>query len=337
MNENSFKEDLAIKAQKFIKQNIASMGILIVATVYIFFGIITIKKTGNTIDQILAKGGISYIVGFTMKVLKSIDGLIKGEMDPKFVSTKAFYLSLLDETAPYQQYLPRYCDMENENVIRRNQTAILRRHNIKYEDFISNNLDYTKLDKKQLKAIQKARDVNLFQLTDAILLSDSQVSVDQVKNLNVSKEHHLKFGTIKMAITMALFALIFGVYGVDPTEGFNWTGAIWAAIQIAIYFIVSLVEYFKSYMFMADTYRTVLVRKSNHLERFKNMYKENPNIFKTKEEIEQDVNNKRLNGILPQTSTEQSSWDGPIYRPTKEQRNQPSDECPITKIQQSSI
>lgn len=285
MNENSYKEDLAIKLQKFLRQNVSVIAMVLLGLVYIFYGIVTIGKTGKTVDEIIAEGAVSFLVGFGMKLLQSVNGLLKGELDPKFVTTKQFYLSLLDETASIQQYLPKYCDMENENALRRVQTSILRKQNLKYDDFINDKIDIEKLNKKQLKALEKARNVEIAVLNDAILLSDSQVTIDSVKNLNVSKGTHLKFSTLKTFLTMFLMAILFGVYGIDPAKGFDWYGAIWCAIQVAIYIVLGIVEYFNSYMFMADTYRTALVRKCNHLERFKNMYNENPERFKEKEEI----------------------------------------------------
>ena len=296
MNDYSYKEDLTIKFQNFLKQNVIVFAIILISVVYVFYGVATIEKTGQTLEEIIAKGGIGFLVGFGIKLLESFNGLIKGELTPKFIATKEHYLRILDDTAPIQQYLPRYCELENEATLRRIQTSILRKANVRYDDFINDTIDYSKLDKKQKKAIKKARNVEFAQLNDAILLSDSQVSDNSVKDLNVSKANHLKFSTLKMTITMVLMALLFGLYAIDPEEGFDWSGALWCGIQIAIYIVLGVVEYFKSYMFINDTYRTALVRKANHLERFKNMYNENPNRFKEedKKEVTSYVDYKRF-------------------------------------------
>lgn len=285
MNDISAKEEFSVKIQKWFKENISIIAIILVSIVYIFYGVITIDKTGKSIGQIISDGAVSFLVGYAVKCLLNTQGLVNGERSESFVSSKKFYLRLLDETSNIQHYLPRYCDMENEKTLKRVQVAILRTHNIKYEDFINNNLDYQKLDKKQLKAVYKARSVTINLLNDAILLSDSQVSLDTGKDLRVNKINYLKSSNVRAFIIGLLFGALFGYYGI-VNQGLDWANAIWCAIQIAIYLAFGAIQYFSAYTFMADTYKTALVRKANHLERFKNMHNENPDIFKTEEELE---------------------------------------------------
>lgn len=292
MNDLSVKEEFSIKMQKFFKENISIIALFLVCAIYIFYGIITIEKTGKTIPQIIADGTISFLIGYVIKALLNNQGIANGEKSENFINARNFYLKLLDETSNIQHYLQNYCDLENEKTLKRVQTAILRKHNLKYDLFINNEYDLSKLDKKQIKAIYKAREVNIHLINDAILLSDSQLNLDTGKDLSVSKKSYIKSSNLKTAIIMILFALIIGYYGVDPTKGFNWSGALWSAIQIAIYLSLGAMQYFSGYTFMADTYRTALVRKSNHLERFKNMYNENPNRFKDEEDYEEININK---------------------------------------------
>lgn len=295
---NSAKEELTIKIQKFIKESISIIAIVLVAVVYIFYGLITIDETGKTVGQIIADGGVSFMVGYVIKCLLNNQGLVNGERCEAFINSRNFYLGLLDDIAPIQHYLPIYCDFENEQTLKRVQTSILRSQNIKYEDYVNNNLDYSKLDSKQKKAVMKARNVVIHLINDAVLLSDSQISLDTGKDLSVSKKKYSTSSNLKMLVVSVMIAILFGYFGIDKESGFDKMGAIWSAIQVTIYLALGSMQYFQGFNFMADTYKTALVRKANHLERFKNMYAENPSRFKLDDfeknvdtEIKEEYNN----------------------------------------------
>lgn len=289
---NSQKEDLIIRFQKILKESISIIALVLVSGVYVLYGLITIDATGKTIPQIIADGGVSFIVGYVIKCLLNNQGIVNGEKSEAFVNSKNFYLGLLDDIAPIQQYLPFYCDYTNEQTLKRVQTSILRAQNLKYEDFIENKLDFETLDKYQKKAVLKARKITIHTINDAVLLSDSQINLDIGKELNVSKKNYTTHSNAKMLIVSLLIALLFGYFGIDKNQGFDKVGAIWSSIQVAVYLALGSMQYFQGFNFMADTYRTALVRKSNHLERFKNMYNENPNRFKEADAIECKKNNE---------------------------------------------
>lgn len=295
---NSQREEFIIKFQKWLKESISIIALILVSGVYVLYGLITIDATGKTIPQIIADGGVSFLVGYVIKCLLNNQGLVNGEKSEVFTNSKNFYLGLLDDVAPIQQYLPFYCDYTNEQTLKRVQSSILRAQNIKYSDFINNNLDFQKLDKRQKKAVLKARKVTIHMINDSVLLSDSQVNLDIGKELNVSKKSYTTSSNAVMLTVSLMIALLFGYFGIDKESGFDKIGAIWSAIQVAVYLALGSMQYFQGFNFMADTYRTALVRKSNHLERFKNMYNENPNRFKeeegTKEEKKEEINVDKL-------------------------------------------
>ena len=333
MNDTSFKEELTLKIQKWLRENVSIIALIIVCVVYVLYGIVTVDETGKSIGQIIADGGVSFLVGFTIKCLMNNQGLTNGEQSQSYHNSRLHYLSLLDETSNIQHHLDIFCDIENEKALIRVQKSILRTQNIKYEDFINNNLDYSKLDKKQKKAVYKAREVKIHLINDAILLSDSQITLDLGKDLNVSKKHYLKSSNTTSLVIMLLIALLFGYYGIVPEEGFNWHNAIWCAIQVAIYLALGTMQYFQGYSFMADTYKTALVRKANFLEKFKNMYKENKSIFIIKmEENKEDGDNSRFKKEIPTNGTEQSSRDEQLLERTEESSIESSKQCPCTEI-----
>lgn len=277
---NSNKEEFTLRFQRWFKDNLSILAIIIISVVYVLYGLITITETGKSAWEIIADGSISFLMGFLMKTLLNNQGLVNGEKSETFNNTKNFYLGLLDEINPIQHYLGNFCDYENEQMLIKAQKAILRARLIKYEDFLNDNFDYSKLSKEQKKAIKRARNIKLHFLSEAILISDSELSIDFGKELNANKKSYKSKSNRNTIIIMLASAFLFGWFSVDKNSGFSVAGAIWSLIQIAYYLGVGVVQYYQGYTFMTDTYKTALVRKCNFLEKFRNMFKDNPNRFK---------------------------------------------------------
>lgn len=339
MQVQSRQEIFTTKIQTWLKENISLLAIIIISVVYVLYGLITITETGKTLGQIIADGSVSFLMGYLIKTLLNNQGLVNGEKSEAFLKTKAFYLSLLDEINPYQHFLSGYCEYENELMLRKAQTSILKSHVLKYEDFINNTFDYGKLTKSQKKAIKKARHLKLNYLNEAILLSDYHLSLDVGKDIKINKKTYQKHSNTITLIIMIASGILFGWFSVDKESGFSVAGAIWSLIQIAYYLGIGAVQYFQGYTFMTDTYKTALIRKSNYLEKFRNMYKENPNRFKTDYEFmntkggnKEDGDNSRFKKEIPTNGTEQSSRDEQLSKRTEESSIESSKQCPCTEI-----
>ena len=280
MNDLSKKEELSTKVVGWFKDNISTIAIVIVSLVYVLYGLVVIKETGKTVTQIAAESGISLAYGWLIKSLLNNQGIANGEKAKSFLKTKIFYSNLVDSVAPIQHYLSSFCEMQNEENLRKAQTSILRSELINYEDFIKGKIDYKKLNKEQKKAYNRAKRFKITLISETILLSDCRHFIETEKDLNVNKQTYLKKSNSSMLIMMLATALIFGYFGIDKNAGFNVEGAVWSLVQVAFYLGIGAVQYFQGYTFMTDSYKTSLIRKSNYLEKFKNMFNEDPNRFK---------------------------------------------------------
>ena len=130
-----------LKVQRWFKDNISLIAIAIISIIYVFYGLVTITETGKTPFQIVVDGAISFIMGFIIKSLFNNQGLTNGEKSPLFINTKNFYVGLLDKIAPFQHYLPKFCEMENDEMYRKAQIAILRSYSIDYDDYKNKKLE----------------------------------------------------------------------------------------------------------------------------------------------------------------------------------------------------
>lgn len=272
-------EEKVSKVQQWFKDNISTMAIAVICLVYIFYGIVTITESGKTIIQIVADGVVSFIMGFLIKSLFNAQGISNGEKSMKFIKTKELYVDVLEKISPFQQYLNSYCDLINEEMIKKNQVAILRMVGIEYDDFKNKRYNLKALSKKERRAIKKAMNIKVHYINDAILLSDYQLSLDVGKDLAVNKNKYLRESNSKTFIIMIASALLFGYFSIDPNKGFDYRGMIWSLIQVATYLGIGSMQFFNGYNFIVDTYRTAVIRKTNYLENFNNMYKADPSQF----------------------------------------------------------
>lgn len=310
MPKGNFEVDRTTKVQQWFKDNISILTIFLIALLYVFYGIVTIDKTGKTIQEIIVDGVLSFVMGLLIKTLLSNQGLSNGERCKTFLETKAYYSSVLDEISPYSQYLSAFCDKENAETLRKGQADILTSNALKYKDLENDTFNYEKLTKKQIRAIKRARNFKINRISETILLSDLESNVSHGEKLDINKRSYSRENITTTVITMCATAIIFGYYGIDPNKGFNWNGAIWNLVQMAIYIGFGVTQYFKGYTFMTDKYRNILKRKSTLLEKFKNMYAENPNQFR-EEPIE---NNKTsilsLSQAIENKSKEKENGNG---------------------------
>ena len=286
MNSVSRTEEFTGKIQQWFRENISTIAIVLMSVVYVFYGIIDIEESKKTIFEIIADCGVSFAYGFAMKCLLNNQGVANGEKSQTFINVKNFYTSLLDTISPIQHYLCNFCDYQNAITLKKAQTAILSSELLKYDDFINNRIDIKALDKKQRKAYYKARNIKINFLSEGILLSDQKNFIDTGQDIKANKTDYLKKSNTTALIIMIATAFIFGYFGFNRNEGFNWGGAIWCMVQVAYYLGFGIIQYFSGYTFITDTYKTTLVRKANYIEKFKNMYEENPDRFKDEEELE---------------------------------------------------
>lgn len=336
MNSYSRQEEITGKIQQWLRENISTIAIVLMSIVYVFYGIVELEDSKKTILEIIADCGVSFAYGFAMKCLLNNQGVANGEKAMSFINVKQFYCSLLDAISPIQHYLSNFCDMQNAITLKKAQTAILRSELLDYDDFINNRIDVKKLDKKQKKAYYKARNIKINFISEGILLSDQKNFIDTGQDIKANKGDYLKKSNTAALIVMIATAFLFGYFGVDKNEGFDWGGAIWCLVQVAYYLGFGIIQYFSGYTFITDTYKTTLVRKSNYIEKFQNMYKEDPERFKDKEEIKGEEigngNNSRFEKEIPTNGTEQSSRDEQLSKCTEESSVRSSGKCPCTEI-----
>lgn len=257
------------KIGDWFKQNMFLLGVGIICLGYILRGYVKIEETGDSLLEIIASGAISFIVGFLICKLLQLQGILKGEMADSVKTTNKLYASTLEKISPISHLLDDYCEKKNDETYKRLQRKIIASARIKYEDFLENNIDETKLDKDQIIKLRKARKIKITPLSAAALTTDNNKDEDPY-NFGMTVAQFLRRSDAKKVLTKLLFAVVFGYFGVSFVFGASLASLIWTSIQVSIFLVMGMLDYLKSFLFMTGPNRQRTLRKNNELEVFIN-------------------------------------------------------------------
>lgn len=223
-------------------------------------------------------------MGLLMSIIFGDYAIVKARKNQVFMNRKREYGNSIEKIDPYLQYCDDYCQEKNEIRLTREKTKYLRRYGIRYDDFVNDRLDYSRLNENQQKALQKVDQIKIFQLDMEYLLSDcDEVKLNKGRKTTISSYKAKTYG--KNIITKVLTAIVFGFFTVDKLKDPNISSIIWYAIQICIWIAMAMITYVTNYMYMTEEYcQNVIILKTNYLHEFYNLMVENPNRYKQKRE-----------------------------------------------------
>lgn len=267
------KGPVIIKTQEMIKAYFPMLILVFSCLVYIGYGFATIKESGRSTFEIIASGFVSFVIGFTIKLLLGKQGLLAGEASELYQSTRLFYSKTLEQISPISQYLDAFCEEKNKQFLVKRQKEILRREGIEYKEEILKDTYLGNLSKEKKRCIEKARKANVKKITVSILLSDGESDKEENESLYTSQRSYEWKRNGKNAIMMLLCSVIFGYY-VLSIDNLSWSGVLWSSIQVALYLLMGSIEYSNGYYFKTQEYRNKIIRKCNYLEEFLNTFQE---------------------------------------------------------------
>lgn len=268
--ENIGKLTSTDKVMDFFKKNIYNMILIIVSAIFVLKDLIIWEVGKKQIEQIVADGAISFIMGMAFNIILGKKGIIAGQSTAEYASTMMAYATQIERTDDKCDKLDAWCEAKNEVRLKRIRTRILSRARIRYEDF-ENNDKSNLLDRDQKRAWKHACRVKIHLLTPDNLLSETDTRFEKgEKEYTISEYERSK--NFKDASTKVIFAIVFGYFGYSGLTG-DWAGVLWGALQVAIWMILGLMSYIQNYTFIKDTYRQKIIRKTAYLTEFNNTTK----------------------------------------------------------------
>lgn len=263
------------KVGLFLKNNIENIIVIVVSLAYVLYGVLTIEETGKTVAEILAAGALNFIFGLTIKDLRRKSGIRNGLTSETFILKKNAYGDKKLEIAPFIEEIDGFCSYENKNRLIQKQNEILIANCMSYNKFIDGFYDNNKKYKKALKKVKSAK---VYKYTPTMMTNAYDNTDDEAKLLKLSSKKFEAKKTASSILGTLICALIFGYF--TPGKHLDWNGILWNLIQVVIFIINGQIAYLSAYSFVTVDLKSKIERVINILDRFINLRRNNPDIFK---------------------------------------------------------
>jgi hypothetical protein len=125
------------KVKDFFRQNIGYFVVAAVCAVYIATALITIDKTGKTVEQIIADSAIVFCLGVFINRVFDLQGMMNGDRDEKVQTTMAVHGETVVKISPYIDKLDDWCKLKNEENLKIQRTRILATEGLRYDDYFN--------------------------------------------------------------------------------------------------------------------------------------------------------------------------------------------------------
>lgn len=271
-------------------KNAGYYSVALISLVYIASSLVLISKTGRSVYEIIGTGFLSLVVGSLINGSLRNVGIRRGEEDERTVATVMLHSEAVEEIAPYIDRLDEYCESENKRTIKIIRAKILAEAGLKYDDCFDENgvakeiaIDYKscrggacssrqreakKKIRQRKRAYKKAVNLKFKSLVASNLTSDGG-DFNNPFDFGKSKREYTKSRSASDMLVRAVMAIIFGYFGVTLVSEVNFATIIWNSLQIVMYIASGIIGMYSTYMWIVDDYRQGVIKKIDHLQKFK--------------------------------------------------------------------
>lgn len=275
-------KNIITRSREYLRENLPSIVLFLLCAAWLLTGLVAFKLTGKEKEAFVADTVLVFIMGISINKLCSIMGIKKGKQTDKYISTTNLHGAKVTEAAKDINALVRWCDKENVENKKEEQTKMLIPLGICYEDFIEDKIDYKKFEKsnkflsfisvnKIKKKIKKIKHIKL-----------KQVSVDALTTTITETTDKFDFGRSEKQYTKSedrgdivgkVFYVFLGSLTVSFLINFSYANIILRIVQLVMLLALGAFKYVNAYTFIVDEFRAGTIKKINHLDRFLNEQK----------------------------------------------------------------
>jgi len=277
-------EDKERKIYDFIKGNIINFIVILTGLVYIFYGMLKIEKTGLTPSQVIAQAGIGVIVGLMIKQGIGENGFSKGYNSYIWKENFEKYNNACNLANDHIEKVDNFYQYEEIEKKRTYRRATLMGVRLKYNMFFDENGDFIatdetlkKLDKKQLRVVNKCVKVKIYNLN---LFSEYSTGIiTDTRREKTDKDQRSKmFGKNSTAQVLTAIA---GAYFTALWNDWNAGSIILHTIQICIWTFCGVLQLYTNFNYVVVEKVNKLKRKIELIIKFKRgcdngLYKHSP-------------------------------------------------------------
>jgi hypothetical protein len=267
-------KNVLTKTREYIRDNLVTIALVLLCIVWMVMGFVTLKLTGKTTEEVVADSLMLMMFGLTINRMCTIMGIKKGKQTQKYIDTNNLHGDKVTEASKDINSLVRWCDKENYLNKKDIQAKKLAPLGISYDDFIKDNIDYSRWEKpnKIKKKVLKIKNIKLHQISVDALTTIIDDRIDKFY-YGRSEKRYKKSESIIDFISKPVIYIILGLMAVDLITNFSYGNLILKLIQLVILLSSGAMKYANAYTFIVDEFRAGTIKKINDLDRFLNEQK----------------------------------------------------------------
>lgn len=276
-------KNIITRSREYIRENLPSIVLILLCVAWLLTGLVVFRLTGKEKEAFIADTIMLLLLGLSINRLCTIMGIKKGKQTDKYISTTNLHGAKVTEAAKDINALVRWCDKENVENKKEEQTKLLIPLGICYEDFIEDKIDYKKFEKsnkflsyisvnKMKKKIKKIKHIKLKQVSVDALTTTITENTDKF-DFGRSEKKYIKSEDRGDIVSKILFYVFLGSLSMDLLINFSYASLILRIVQLVMLLALGAFKYANAYTFIVDEFRAGTIKKINHLDRFLNEQK----------------------------------------------------------------
>ena len=276
-------KNIITRSREYIRENLPSIVLILLCVAWLLTGLVVFRLTGKEKEAFIADTIMLLLLGLSINRLCTIMGIKKGKQTDKYISTTNLHGAKVTEAAKDINALVKWCDKENIENKKEEQTKLLIPLGICYEDFIEDKIDYKKFEKsnkflsyisvnKMKKKIKKIKHIKLKQVSVDALTTTITENTDKF-DFGRSEKKYIKSEDRGDIVSKILFYVFLGSLSMDLLINFSYASLILRIVQLVMLLALGAFKYANAYTFIVDEFRAGTIKKINHLDRFLNEQK----------------------------------------------------------------
>lgn len=276
------------KVKKIISQNFIYIITGVFCVIYLLRSLIELPTSGKTVEEIIADSAIAFAFGTLIGSLLEMQGIRVGEQSDKVIATDKSLATAIEDINDDIDMLDDYCVEVSERALKEEQIRYLNELRIKYDDFINETYDTSKLNAYEKIILKKVKHLKVKPLKASDLTSEIE-GRKNILSLGRTKKQYFKATQRNTILSKTISSLVIGYFSVKLIQDFSWADLIWSALQVMFFLLMGALQFIKSYFFVTDELRNRKIEKTNWLLKFKIWVKDKK---QKKEEMENDRREK---------------------------------------------
>jgi ABC-type transporter Mla maintaining outer membrane lipid asymmetry permease subunit MlaE len=270
-----------------IKNYIGFIGVILVAAIYFFWGFLTLKESGKSIQDIFVDSAITLSLGLSITYLLRVQGIVWGMMSDIVTSVLEAFGGAIKNARPQFKNGVKFARLKNKEALEDVRRQLLDRVGLEYDKYFVNGkftgafLRYVKENTKDEKAFIKLQNqaikdclhTKITNLSWQDIISDNG-RLNDPNYLGGDIKQFMFWTSVKNVLSSLVLTIVFSYYTYELFQNFRWEDLYWKAMQVLTFTVLGFVTLYFSYMFITTEYRSRKVKQINLLEELVERHKE---------------------------------------------------------------